>query len=90
MNILKFYKTLKGLFNPKECKALHMCDKPVVFKARDNDFWEFKKGWLPRSMLRVTRTIVLFYKASILKHFFLFKAMLNILRTYVLHNIWYV
>ena len=49
MNILKFYKTLKGLFksscgelmDPKECKALHMCDQSIVFEAIDNDLWQY-------------------------------------------------
>ena len=47
MNILKFYNWIKGLFNPKECKALpsceleHMIFEPVVFEARDNDSWQY-------------------------------------------------
>ena len=54
MNILKFYKTLKGnalhsfgLFKsscelePKECKALHMIPEPVVFEAIDSDLWQY-------------------------------------------------
>ena len=42
MNILKFYKTLKGLFK-SSCGELmeHMCDQLIVFKARDNDLWQY-------------------------------------------------
>ena len=47
MNILKFYKTLKGnalhsfgLFKPS-CELEHMCYEPIVFEAIDSDLWQY-------------------------------------------------
>ena len=40
MNILKFYKTLKGLFK-SSCELEHMIPEPVVFEAIDSDLWQY-------------------------------------------------
>ena len=40
MNILKFYKTLKGLFK-SSCELEHMCYEPIVFEAIDSDLWQY-------------------------------------------------